>query len=136
MTDLSDYLTSLGLSASSMGDSSTFNVKSLDNPTFHPFYVRFVDAYAQNTTGVFVLGIACAAIGLAGALLLKEIPLRDGLSADAVHVEGLPLEAGLGPVGDANAKESEVDVEAPVKAATTDPEAAAPASPSQVKTEA
>jgi hypothetical protein len=65
----------------------SFDVKLLKDP-FPQFYDRFIEAYGEATSAVFNVGIACCAIALAGSLLMRHIPLREGL-AETVHVEGV-----------------------------------------------
>lgn len=71
-------------------DSKNFDIKMLKGTPLEPFFHRIVDAYATATTSIFWVSLICGVLGLAAALFMKHIPLRDGITPDAVHVEGVP----------------------------------------------
>jgi len=71
-------------------DSQDFDIKKLLGTPLEPFYHRILDAYVDATTRVFWVSLICGAIALAASFFMKHIPLRDGINADAVHVEGVP----------------------------------------------
>lgn len=65
---------------------------------FPTIYPEFIDAYATGVTSVFWVGLGSAAVALVASLFMQHVPLKEGIDAMAMHVEG------AGPIVDGPAE--------------------------------
>lgn len=96
----------------------TVNLQKLQQ-YFPAYYPEFIDAYAKGVTSVFWVGLGSAAVALVASLFMQHVPLKEGIDAMAMHVEGAgPIIDGPAEVEMAKANiEKQAEAEESSKAA-------------------
>ena len=78
----------LGLPPGTQLDTTASGDTSFIKTNWPDIFEALLVAYSAAVGSVFWLGCGCAALCALGALAMQHIPLKDGLDATAMHMEG------------------------------------------------